>query len=1073
MHFGIVRGAKGGGSAGASSARTPVEAPDSLQSVATAKVLVLVGLGQTGGPERGLQSIYLDGVPLQAEDGSMNFERVSAEWRTGTQMQTRIEGFSDVETEYSVGVDVTQATALVRQIDNLDADSVRVTVSVSALRSVNSQGDTGPAEVELAVDIKPAVGSFAEVGRILIAGKGRSKYQRARRFALPGDGPWQVRVRRLTPDSTTQNLQNVTAWDSYTVINELPMRYPNYALLALKFDARQFSSFPKIEFRWRWALLRVPSNYDPIARRYAGSWDGTFVQAWSDNPCWWLYTYLTDPRYVIALPDGLYKWDLYAIAQWCDELVSDGRGGVRPRFTCNMVQSETADPWQVVQDIASIFCGRVIPFAGGIRIIADMPGKSARKQFVPANVQDGVFTYGDSELKDRHTSVTVKFTDPDDGDKASVECVEHPEGLQQYGYNAVEVVAVGCTSRAQAQQLGRYVLETAFRETETVTFTAGAYGMDLMPGEIFEISDPAVVGARYGGRLLAVAGVVVDLDAPVELLPGVKYSLEVPLPDGTLQRRAILSGAGVLSRVLLVAAFSQAPIDGATWVLVATDVQPTLWRCVSNDEQAGNPMCRQIFATQHDADKWLRINADLTVPDPSSSLDAGRQLVRDLQIVETLRVVNKSVVNVAEIGWQAGSLVQEFDVAWRLAGGNWEHIRVLQAYAELVQPGVGQLEVRVTARDVLGRVTVASARCELLGLTEPPAALGDLRLDALNGFALLEWPESQDIDVRVGGTVRVRHSPVVTGATWDSAADIGPSVPGSATQVTLPLLPGTYLAKAVDSGGRESPYAVSVVTDAPGVLPLNVVDSLAQHPDFPGLKDSAVGVVDGVLKLAGALSIDEWSDVDALADWDSVGGIQPRGVYQFDRIVDLGVVNACRVSGSIRSRCYLAADLFDVWSDVDSRPEWDGAVASRGQAIIEISTTLQDPALAAWSPWQQLRIADYTARAFRFRAVLLSDSPDVAVDVIELSVAVDVPDRIEQFSDLAVPAAGLRVAFSPPFRALPVISTAVQGLQPGEYCEITARDNAGFFVTIKNASGVGVAGRTIDVTARGYGYVAA
>lgn len=1074
MQPGIVRGAGGGGGGGGGSSHTPVEAPDSLQSVATARVLLLVGLGQTAGPERDLQSIFLDGVPLQSADGSMNFERVRAEWRTGTQSQARIEGFSDIETEYSVGVEVKQATPLVRQIDDLDADSVRVTVSVPSLREVNDQGDTNPTGVELAVDIKPAIGSFVEVGRMVISGKQRSKYQRAKRFALTGTGPWQVRVRRITADSASQNLQNATAWDSYTVINETPMRYPNYALLALTFDARQFSNFPKIEFRWRWALLQVPSNYNPTTRKYTGSWDGTFVQKWSDHPCWWLYTYLTDARYGIALPDGAYKWDLYTIAQWCDEMVSDGRGGLRPRFTCNMVQAESADPWQIIQDVASVFCGRVIPFAGGIRVVADMPGKTARKQFVPANVVDGVFTYGDSELKDRHTSVMVKFVDPEDSDKTSVECVEHAEGLLLYGHNPAEVAAVGCTSRAQAQQLGRYVLETAIRETETVSFSTGAYGMDLMPGEVFEISDPSVVGARYGGRLLSVSGVAVQLDAAVELLAGVSYSLEVPLPDGTLQRRGIATTTGTVSQLALVAPFSQAPIAGTTWLLVATNVVPTLWRCVSNTEQSGNPLQRQIFATQHDPDKWGRIESNLKVADPPVSLlDQEQQLVRDLQIGESLREVNKSVINVAEISWRAGPLARTFDVAWRVAGGNWEHLQVTQAYAELVQPGVGRLEVRVTARDMFGRAALATAQRELLGLTEPPAPLADLRLDALNGFALLTWPQSPDIDVRVGGSIRVRHCPLLVGATWDSATDIGPAIPGSATQATLPLLAGTYLAKAVDSGGRESLTAVSVVTDAPGVLSLNVVEELVQHPAFAGVRDGALALVDGVLKLDGALTIDSWADVDSVPDWDSAGGICPRGVYVFDRIVDLGATNTCRVSGSVRSRCYVAADLVDSWPDVDSRPDWDGAVAGRGEAVIEVATTADDPMQGAWTAWQPLRIADYAARAFRFRAVLTSDSPDVAVEVLELSVSVDVPDRVEQFADLAVPASGLPLVFSPPFRALPAIGVSAQGLQPGEYYEITARTAAGFFVTIKNASGVGVSGRTVDVTARGYGYAAA
>lgn len=745
----IIFGAGAKNPANEAAARAaPVEAPDSLQAVATARVLMLMGMGQHAGPPSALaQCVYLDGVPLENADGTRNFERVVVDWRPGTQHQARVSGFSEVETEVSVSAEVKFATPLVRSIDDLSATAVRVTVSTGALLSMDGSGNTNPSEVLLAVDIKAAIGSWAEVGRIEIKGKTRSRYQKARRLPLPGAGPWQVRVRRITPDSTTQNLQNSTAWDSFTVINETTLRYPNSALLALKFDAKAFSSMPKIEARWRLNLLQVPSNYDPVSRVYGGAWDGTFKQSVSNNPAWWLYTYLTDPRFNIGLADGEYKWDLYRIAQWCDQLVSDGQGGLRPRFTANMVQTESADPWSIVQDIASIFCGRVIPYAGGVRVVADMPSLSPRKHFMPANVEGGRFVYGDSELKDRYTSAVVTFRDKNDRYQTAVELVEHADGYLRYGHNPVDVVGVGIDNRAQGQQLGRYVLETAQSETGTVSFGAGIYALDLLPGDVFEIADPAEAGARYGGRLVSVDGTVVVLDAPVELAAGVSYSLEVPLPDGTLQRRGVNMQPGIYSSLQLVAPFGQQPVDGTTWVLVATAVQPTLWRCISNAQQGDDPLRRAISGVQHDPDKWARIEQGIrlvplpvsVLPDPTLPPAVSGVVVRE---VDYLRPDGVRAVRL-DVDWPASSFafLRGYVVSYRQAGGNWVQLPEVTAnHAEIADVLPGQWQVRVASVSVTGARSVSTP----LDVT----AVGSTRKPQLP--TLTASGRAMQIDVKIG-----------------------------------------------------------------------------------------------------------------------------------------------------------------------------------------------------------------------------------------------------------------------------------------------------------------------------------
>ncbi len=709
--------------------RKPVEAPDSLQSLATARVMMLVGLGEMGGLVEGDKSIFFGGVPLANADGTRNFERVRVEHRVGTAAQTPMAGFDEVETEYAVGVEVKAGdkAGIARNIDNLDAAAIRVTVSVRGLMSISDDGDTNPSRVDLAVDVCQPGGAWQQVRNIGIEGKTRSHYQRSVRVDLPGRGPWQVRVRRLTPDSTSQKLINATAWDSYTVLQPLQLSYPGYALLGVTFDARQFSSLPEITSEWNLSVLQVPSNYDPAAGTYSGAWDGTFKPAHSSNPAWCLYTFATDERFNICLPaDGAWKWDLYRISQWCDQLVSDGAGGLRRRFEMNGYHGDGADAWKALQDMASVFCGKVIPSAGGIRIVADMPGDTPGKHFAPANVLDGRFSYTSTEQADRYTVASVSFVDPADGWKRTPEPVESAEGLARYGYQPAEVVAVGCTSRAQAQQLGRYILETAQTETELVNFGAGLYAADLLPGELFTVFDPTVAGRRMGGRLLAVKGKTVTLDAPVMLDAGIAYSLECPMPDGQLVQRGVVVKAGETDRLQLVAPFPAQPVEGTTWALIGTNLQPTIWRCVSKRER--EPGIYEISGLQHNPHKWAAIEQGLyieqpptsSLPDPSQIPAVGAVALRE---VSYLTGDGRRAVRL-EVDWPAVNhpYLRGYVVGYREENGNWRELPEQSAnHAELegLLPGVWQ--VRVSSVSATGlRSIPALGKVNARGHTTPP-----------------------------------------------------------------------------------------------------------------------------------------------------------------------------------------------------------------------------------------------------------------------------------------------------------------------------------------------------------------
>lgn len=860
-----IQGAGGGG--GQPSSRRPVEAPDSLQSVATARLMLLVALGETGGPVNGLKSIYLDGTPIENADGSRNFERVQAEWRTGTPTQLPFSGFSEVETETAVGVEIKAGAGLVRHIDNLEANAVRVTVSVSGLFQVDANSnDTNPARVEMAVDLKPADGIWAEQKQIVIQGKCRGKYQRAVRIPLVGKGPWQLRVRRLTPDSTTQNLVNATGWDSFTTIQELQLRYPNYAMLALAFDARQFNRLPEITSDWQLAILQVPSNYHPATGVYDGAWDGRFKPAHCSNPAWWLYTIGTDPRYNLNLPaEGAWKWDLYRIAQWCDQLVSDGQGGQRRRFEMHHYQTDSADGWKVLQDIASVFCGRVIPYAGGVRVMADMPEATPAKQFVPANVEEGRFTYSSTALDERYTVASVSFVDPDDGWKRGTEYVEHAAGLSRYGYQPAKVVAMGCTSRAQAQQYGRYLLETAQHETETVSFVAGLYGSDLLLGETFTIADPVVAGRRMGGRLLAVDGRAVTLDAPVLLEPGVRYSLECPLPDGTLARRAVGNAAGQTDQLNLVAAFPATPLTGTTWTLLASNLQPTLWRCVSHRER--EPGVYEISGIQHFAEKWQAIEQGMYLsPPPVSQQPDALQLppVGSVSLRETIYTTGDQRRALRlEVDWAALShpYLRGYVVACRQEGGDWvEQAEQSANHAELEGLAIGSWQVRVVAVSLTGlRSVPVQASIKVQG---PSAKPPTPQLSASGGAMLVElgWrfppgvPDLASVELRYSTRSDDPNPPLLAQLAWPT---------NSFTHLGVGLgVKYWYWLRVQDSWGNWSDSArasAASIKDPAALLEqlqgsitgAALIDSLRQPiAEIPSIRDSATAAIQANKALA-------------------------------------------------------------------------------------------------------------------------------------------------------------------------------------------------------------------------------
>jgi predicted phage tail protein len=543
MNDKIIRGAGGGGG---SESRTPIEAPDSLHSIAFAHILDLVSEGECVGLVDGMRSVFLEETPIANEDGSLNFNNVRVDLRNGTQDQEHIPTFGGVANEIMVGVELKFDDPWVQALTNLDLSAVHIRLSTPSLSKTNtSNGDITGMAVEYAIDVATDGGPFVERFKGRFNGKTSTKYERGHRIDLPAasDSGWVLRARRITPDATTSAEQSRTFVESYSELIDGKFRYPNSVLVGLHIDAQQFQSIPRRSFHMKGRIIRVPSNYDAETRTYDGIWDGTFQPAYSNNPAWVFFDLATHPRYGLGhlvSDDQLDKWALYQIGKYCDELVDDGNGGTEPRFTCNIYLQREADAYKVMQDLATVFRGITYWGGGMIRAAADMPADPVYL-YTNASVEAGKFVYQGSARKTRFNVALVTWNDMSDFGRIKIEHVADEDSIMRYGIQETSIVAVGCTSQGQAQRVGRWALATSRYETQSVSFNVGLEGVIAAPGQYILTADKHRAGQRMGGRIRApiefegeIVSLQVDSVAGINVGDTVTVVLpEVPVEIGT------------------------------------------------------------------------------------------------------------------------------------------------------------------------------------------------------------------------------------------------------------------------------------------------------------------------------------------------------------------------------------------------------------------------------------------------------------------------------------------------------------------------------------------------------------
>lgn len=689
-----VTGAKGG----SKKPKAPYEAPDSLRSTNIAKILLAVGEGEFDGTPTD-RDIYLDNTPIMDASGNVNFPGVKWEFRRGSVEQDYIQGIPAIESETSVGVELRSDQPWTRALSNTQLSAVRLRFAWPRLLKQNpSNGDTGGYTIEYAIEIATDGGAFVEANRGAVSGKTSSGYQRSVRVDLPpATSGWVMRARRITPNANTGNIADTMTVAAYTEIIDQKLRYPNTALLYIEFDAEQFQNIPSVTVKCKARRWPVPTNYDPIARTYTGTWDGTFKQAWTNNPAFVTYGLCVEDRFGLGKRIKSWmvdKWEMYRIAQYCDQRVPNGVGGQEPRFLCDLNLQGKAEAWTLLRDLSAIYRGMVYWAQGSLFMQADMPrAQDFDYVFTRANVIDGEFTYGGAERSTHYSRALVSYDNPGNNYDTDVIPVTDLALQRRYQDRPIEISAIGCTRASEAQRRGKWAL-LSNNQDRTVTFKTGIEGRIPLPGHVIPVADELLSGRPNGGRIAAAVGKVVTLDRDTQIKAGDR--LIINLPNGSAQGRTVQSVAG--RAVTVTTAYSVQPEPELQWAIDADDLAIQLFRVLKTARTAEGEY--EITGLEFNPSKFPAIDTGAkleerpisvipvtTVPPPASVT-----LTSDYAISQGL------AVSTMTISWPAVEGAVGYDVEWRKDSGNWIRLqRTGTASVDVVGIYAGQYLARVRA----------------------------------------------------------------------------------------------------------------------------------------------------------------------------------------------------------------------------------------------------------------------------------------------------------------------------------------------------------------------------------------
>ena len=851
---------KGRGKGGSNQTRTPIEAPDSIQSIARAKVLIALGEGEFAGGLDG-KNIFLGDsssyTPLQNADGSYNFNNVKYEFRSGTQDQDYIQGFPGIENELQVSYELKQAVPYVRAVSNTQLSALRIRLGWPTLLLQKNNGDKVGTRVEYAIDLSVDGGPYETVVNGAVDDKTTSLYERSHRVNLPkASTGWQLRVRRITPDSTSVNIVDTMRVVAVTEIIDAKLRYVNTALLYVEFDAKQFpNGIPQVVCNPKGRIIRVPDTYDPETRTYSGTWEGVFKWAWTDNPAWIYYDIILNERFGLGQridATQIDKWELYRIAQYCDQLVPDGKGGsgTEPRFRCNVYIQDRNDAWTVLRDLAGIFRGMTYWGDNKMYVLADMP-RDVWHIYNHASVVEGKFTFADPSETTRNTAALVNWSDPANHYKDTPEPVYDNDLAMRFDYRQLEMTAIGCTRQSEANRRGRWALLTN-GIGEVVTFSTG---MDVPPvGEVIGVAANELAGRTIGGRVSAVNGRNITLDRAADVKAGNRLFLN--LPSGTAQARTVQAVNG--NTVTVTTPYSETPEAECNWGVDSDDLFIALFRVTGTRDN--NDGTFEVTGTTYNPDIYSAVDTGARLDErPVSVIPPGVQAPPGNIVVDSYSTVNQNIaITTMRVAWDSVQGAVAYEAEWRRDSGNWISVPLTSSLGFEVQ-GIysGRYLVRVRAVNAsdVSSVWATSSEVNLTGkVGNPPKPVGFIASDNVVFGIELSWGFPANTD----DTLKTEIQYSLTGTEDDAMLLADVPYPQRKYQ-QMGLKAGQifwYRAQLVDRSGNESGYTdwvrgqasidVSDITDV-------ILEEIKDSEVFKDLIESAVESSEKLAELSDAI----------------------------------------------------------------------------------------------------------------------------------------------------------------------------------------------------------------------------
>ncbi|MCV2445598.1 TipJ family phage tail tip protein, partial [Acinetobacter bereziniae] len=738
-----VKGAKGG----SQSQRQPKVANDTTASKTYARLQYGMSEGEVEGLANGYKSIYLDDTPVENDSGARNFQDVTLDFRSGTNDQTYMEGFESIASETAVGVELKSDTPWVKGVTNLTLDAVIVRVRFGALKQQDPKnGDVSGIVIDYTIEVQTDGGSWELMLDTQMSGKTSANYERTHRIGLPeANNNWLIRVTRKTPNSSSEYVSDKMYIQAITEVVDLKLAYPNTALIGVQYDAETFSNIAKIAVDLKGVKIKVPSNYDPVSRTYIGIWDGLFKRAYSNNPAWIYYDLCTNKRYALGnrLTETMIdKWSLYRLAQYCDQLVPDGKGGQEPRFTCNVYIQSAESAFDILSKLAGLF--RAISYWDGASIVceADLP-QDTMFTYTSANIIDGAqgINYSGTRARDRHNAVKVAWDNPQNRYKTEYVFVRDEAAIaRDRGVKLLELEAWGCTSEGQAQRTGQWALKTEQLETRTVTFKVGLDGYIPLPGKVIELADELLAGRANGGRISSVSAdlkqITLDRD---DVVCRAGDRLVVNGEDGKAQARVVQSKNGRV--ITLVAAFDSVAAQNV-WVIDAQDLATMKFRVVSISQDEQHQFT--ITAIQHNESKFDAIDHGAYIDDrPISIINPTTQDPVESVLISSEQMVQQGMsVETMVISWPQAKGATKYQVEWRKDNGTWLKLPLTgNNSAEIAGIYAGKYEARVIAMSAfdISSLPTYSILTELTGKQGKPPKVAFIQATGILFGMKLDW----------------------------------------------------------------------------------------------------------------------------------------------------------------------------------------------------------------------------------------------------------------------------------------------------------------------------------------------